>query len=77
MGAPHMATANYWLSFMVATERSAAKGVESLRRQSIYAAVQVFDSGYWDETTSFILFEADDCGSAWKGDPVSGVIGVE
>ena len=60
MGVPHMATANYWLSFMVATERSAAKGVESLRRQSIYAAVQVFDSGYWDETTSFILFEADD-----------------
>lgn len=59
-GAPHMATANYWLSFMVATDRSAEKGVESLRRQSIYAAVQVFDSGYCDETTSFILFEADD-----------------
>ena len=55
-----MATANYWLSFMVATDPSAAKGVESLRRQSIYAVVQVFDSGYWDETTSFILFEADD-----------------
>ena len=51
-----MAIADYWLSFMVATDRSAAKGAESLRRQSIYAAVAVFDPDYWDETTSFILF---------------------
>jgi len=59
-GCCDMATANYWLSFTVATDRSASKGVESLRRQSIYAAVQKLDAGYWDETTSFILFEAGD-----------------
>jgi plasmid stabilization system protein ParE len=26
---------------------------------------------------SHLIFYIDDCGSAWKSDPVSGVIGVE
>lgn len=55
-----MATCNYWLSFKVASENSTSKGSESARRQTIYAAAAKLDSGYWEETTSFILFEADD-----------------
>lgn len=55
-----MATVNYWLSFKVATANSTSKGTDSVRRQSIYDAVGKMDAGYWDETTSFLLFGADD-----------------
>lgn len=55
-----MATVIYWLSFKVSTDRSPSKGVDGVRRQSIYDAVTTFDPGYWEETTSFILFDAED-----------------
>ncbi|WP_404417827.1 hypothetical protein [Brevundimonas vesicularis] len=55
-----MAIVNYWLSFKVSTDRSTSKGADTVRRQSIYDAVTAFDPGYWEETTSFILFEAQD-----------------
>lgn len=53
-----MAYVPYWLSFEVKAARSAAKGDDGKRRQSIYDAIEAWDQARWDETTSFVLFDA-------------------
>nr|WP_314433935.1 hypothetical protein [uncultured Brevundimonas sp.] len=53
-----MALVSYWLSFSVKKAPSRTKGDDNKRRQSIYDAISAWDGAYWDETTSFALFDA-------------------
>lgn len=54
-----MAKTKYWLSFEV-SKKASSKGTDGVRRQSLYSAIDVYDDNHWDETTSFVLFEAPD-----------------
>lgn len=53
-----MAHVPYWLSFSVKNAPSRTKGDGNRRRQSLYDLIARWDPAAWEETTSFILFDA-------------------